>query len=138
MRTENLALADPEPADHGYSIQLPGAPGRARCAHCGQEFLAEGPTGFVAAGPICDLCLLQGSPRLGMVLVLVAHARVVASAFTAESSTRAYWEALGEIGRFCQSFERLMTGPVREDILLKAATLGLLPRHKPKRNDMTD
>ncbi len=132
MRTENLALADPEPADHGYSIQLPGAPGRAWCAHCGQELRAEGPTGFVAAGPICDLCLLQGSPRLGMVLVLVAHARVVASAFTAESSTGAYWEALGEIGTFCQSFERLMTGPVRTDILERRHHLDRCPPRTEK------
>ncbi len=42
---------------------------------CCDTALGPGPTGFRDNEPLCELCMIDDSPRLGIVLMLVAMAR---------------------------------------------------------------
>ncbi|MEM7356225.1 MAG: hypothetical protein AAF657_35750, partial [Acidobacteriota bacterium] len=107
-----LPLAD-ELENVEYSIRIPEPGGPAHCALCQASFSAAGPTGFAANRPICDMCLLEGSAGLGMVLALVAVVR----AFATVQPTRRedYRSALAELGAFARIYERfaVKAGPPR-------------------------
>ena len=53
--------------------------------------------------PLCDPCLLEGSPQLGMVLALVAVSRAYAAA--ARGAPEHYLELLEELGVFARVYE---------------------------------
>ncbi len=96
-----------------YSIRVPIPAGMVRCARCRVRFSAAGPTGFAEDSPICDMCLLEGAPELGMVLALVAVVR--AFGVVRPSGHGDYREALNELGAFCRIYERfaIKAGPAR-------------------------
>lgn len=96
-----------------YSIRVPRPAGPAICARCRVRFPAAGPTGYAEDSPICDMCLLEGSQELGMVLALVAVVR--AFGVVRASSHEDYQEALGELGAFARIYERFAakSGPPR-------------------------
>lgn len=58
-----------------YSIRVPREAHEVECPRCGLRFFAAGPTGFCAGKPVCDRCLFEGSPQLGMLLALVSMTR---------------------------------------------------------------
>lgn len=89
----------------GYSIRLPEPAGPARCARCKSRFSAAGPTGYAEDHPICDMCLLEGSSELGMVLALVAVVRAFGA--VKPSDHEEYREALKELGAFARIYERV-------------------------------
>jgi len=98
------------PREHGleraeYSIRLPEPATATRCDRCQSRFSAAGPTGYAEERPICDLCLLESSSELGMVLALVAVVR----AFGAVEPTdhEDYLDALNELGAFARIYERV-------------------------------
>ena len=96
-----------------YSIRLPQPAGSALCARCRVRFSAAGPTGYAEDSPICDMCLLEGAPELGMVMALVAVVRAFGG--VRPSSHGDYREALNELGAFCRIYERFAAkaGPAR-------------------------
>ncbi len=96
-----------------YSIRIPEPAGPARCARCRVRFSAAGPTGHAEDRPICDMCLLEGSPKLGMVLALVAVVRAFGT--VQPSDHEDYREALAELGAFARIYERFAAkaGPAR-------------------------
>lgn len=96
-----------------YSIRLPQPPGMARCARCRVRFSAAGPTGYAEDSPICDMCLLEGSQDLGMVLALVAVVRAFGAVQPASRAD--YDEALSELGAFARIYESfaVKSGPPR-------------------------
>lgn len=96
-----------------YSIRIPVPAGETRCARCRCRFLAAGPTGFVEEQPICDLCLLDGSQPLGMLLALAAVVRTFGAVEPAgEEEGR---EASEELAAFARIYERVAakSGPPR-------------------------
>ncbi len=97
-----------EPA---FSIRIAGAAG-APCALCGTA-TGSGPVGYHGDVPICDLCLLDGSSALGMVLALVAVVRAFGSVKVASAAKER--GALEELGSFARIYERFAakTGPAR-------------------------
>ncbi len=96
-----------------YSIRIPEPAGPARCARCRVRFSAAGPTGFAEDNPICDMCLLEGSAELGMVMALVAVVRAFGT--VRPSDQEDYREALAELGAFARIYERFAakSGPAR-------------------------
>jgi len=88
-----------------YSIRVPEVSAEVRCSGCDVRFHAAGPTGYSDEGPICDLCLLNASEPLGMVLALVSKVRAFAA--PVYESGDDYWEALGEVGTFARVYERV-------------------------------
>lgn len=96
-----------------YSIRIPVPAGEARCARCRVVFSAAGPTGYAEDSPICDMCLLEGSQELGMVLALVAVVRAFGG--VRPSSHGDYREALNELGAFSRIYEQFAakSGPAR-------------------------
>ncbi len=99
--------------DAPFSIRIPQPAGSARCARCRVRFSAAGPTGFAKDSPICDMCLLEGSQELGMVMALVAVVRAFGAVRTATQED--YQEALSELGAFARIYERFAakSGPPR-------------------------
>lgn len=97
-----------------YSIRVPGEAEDIQCPRCGIDLKAAGPTGFAAEAPICDVCLLEASPHLGMVLALVAVARAHAELPRATHAP-GYWLALEELGAFVRIYDRFAAkaGPRR-------------------------
>ena len=96
-----------------YSIRIPEPEGPARCARCRARFSAAGPTGHAEDLPICDMCLLEGSAELGMVLALAAVVRAFGTVLP--ESHDDYREALAELGAFARIYERFAakSGPPR-------------------------
>ena len=96
-----------------YSIRIPEPSGQARCARCRVRFVAAGPTGYAQEVPICDMCLLEGSQELGMVMALTAVVRAFGAVRPA--SYEDYQEALAELGAFARIYERFAakSGPAR-------------------------
>ena len=92
------------PAEAEFTIGVPMPPRGVACGVCGERVLAAGPTGFQGCQPVCDACLLEGAPELGMVLVLVAAARL----FGALRLRRAdhQLQALLELGALVRIYER--------------------------------
>ncbi len=97
-----------EPA---YSIRVAADPG-APCPLCGVE-TGSGPVGYHGDQAICDLCLLEASPALGVVLGLVAVTRAYGSVEVASTDERR--DALQELGAFARIYERFAakSGPAR-------------------------
>ncbi len=95
-----------------YSIRVAtGHP--VACAVCGRELAGGAPLGQRGEEPLCDMCLLEGSPQLGLMLALVAVARTYAVA--AGRSREPSPEALHELGYFACVYERIAakSGPMR-------------------------
>lgn len=108
VRPPSLELAEEQ-----YSIQVPRPQSRLFCPRCDDLFSASGPTGHAAGQPICDLCLLDGSHELGMLLALASAARVF-GAFVSED-TEEYRQALADYGAFAKVYELVAarSGPPR-------------------------
>jgi hypothetical protein len=96
-----------------YSIRIPVPAGEACCPRCLRRFLAAGPTGFVDEQPICDLCLLDGSQPLGMLLALAAVVRTFGAVEPEREEERL--EASEELAAFARIYERVAakSGPPR-------------------------
>jgi len=87
-----------------YSIRIPVPPVCVPCADCGVMVLVAGPTGYREDMAVCDACLLDGAPDLGMVLVLVAVARLFGSLRLRGGEHQL--QALLELGAFVRLYER--------------------------------
>ncbi len=85
----------------GYSSRLAETT-EAICALC-EHPTGAGPVGHFDDQPICDLCLLEGSHELAMVLALVAVVRAYGSVEVASDAERR--EALDELGAFARVYE---------------------------------
>ncbi len=99
--------AAPEPV---YSIRVAEAAGA--CAHCGEP-TGTGPVGYDGDQAICDLCFLERSKVLGMVLALIAVTRACARVELRSSQDRHAADA--ELGAFARIYERFAakSGPAR-------------------------
>jgi hypothetical protein len=110
MTQGNLAMAEAQPSHlpdtewRDYSIQVSSEPGLTICAGCRMEFDAEGPTGFSADEAICPSCLVSGSERLGLTLILAAAAREFVASTSRTKSSDEYWKALDDLGADCKRF----------------------------------
>ncbi len=95
----------------GYSIRVATNPGTL-CGQCAEP-TGAGPIGCLDDEPICDMCLLEGSHELGMVLAVIAVARAYASIDPGQVRERR--EALEELGAFVRIYERFAakSGPPR-------------------------
>ena len=112
--------ADPSPASEGlsrlaeaaapiYSIRIAEEPGT-KCATCGKQETGEGPVGYMDDLPICDLCLIERSTDLGLMMGMSAVAR----AYAGSSGTDAErYEALHELGIFARIYHRVSSWPAR-------------------------
>ncbi len=102
---------DVDPAARpAYSIRMADTAGA--CHRCG-EATGTGPVGYHGDQAICDLCLLEGSNELGMVLALVAVTRACASVeLTSDADRRAADAELGAFARIYESFAA-KSGPAR-------------------------
>ncbi len=108
-----LATALPKPLPKGlsrsalddplYSIRIAEAPGTL-CAVCGEQKTGLGPVGYMDDDPICDLCLLERSTDLGLLLAIVSVVRVYA---TSSGTPEAHRQALEELGAFSRIFHRI-------------------------------
>ncbi len=89
------------------------AAGPTACAACGHEFAGGAPLGLRDEEPLCDLCLLEASPQLGLMLALVSVARAYAVA--CGKGRKQNPEALEELGFFARVYERIAakSGPMR-------------------------
>ena len=86
-----------------YNIRITENPG-AVCAACGLQKTGAGPVGHLDEEPICDLCLLEGSGNLGLLLALAAVARAYA---TTDRAVAEHEEALDELGGFARIYHRV-------------------------------
>ena len=97
-------------AEPVYNIRVADTAGV--CPRCG-ESTGTGPVGYHGDQAICDLCLLEGSNELGMVLALVAVTRACASVeLTSDADRRAADAELGAFARIYESFAA-KSGPAR-------------------------
>lgn len=83
------------------------------CSTCGRRFTGSSPVGYRDDQPVCDLCLLEASADLGMVLALVSVARSYAGiAFRTGGKAP---EALDQLELFARVYELIAvkTGPRR-------------------------
>jgi hypothetical protein len=96
-----------------FSIRIPKVRERTECSRCGKDFEAGGPTGFEDELPVCDPCLLEGSPLLGLLLALAAVTRSY-GAFRSEK-TEEQRLALMDYGAFARIYEHIAAkeGPAR-------------------------
>ena len=109
--TEAHPEVDPEPlpgapprttdADEPlYSIRVAENPGTT-CAACGKQETGAGPVGYLDDEPICDLCLLEGSADLGLILALISVVRAFAAA---GGTPEDQYYALRELGAFAKIY----------------------------------
>ena len=96
--TEELSRP-PKTDDPLYSIRINDSPG-STCAACRKQETGEGPVGYMGDDPICDLCLLERSTDLGLLLAISAVSRAYA-----ESAAEP--EALNELGVFARIYHRI-------------------------------
>lgn len=103
-----------ESAAGDLAIRVPDEPRRVRCEVCDDGFLAAGPTGFSERRPVCDRCLFDLSPQLGMVLALVSVTRSFG-----QLPRRAGERAADELVAFSRVYEAFAAkhGPRRELVL---------------------
>ncbi len=113
---DSAPLPDPasqtaKPDDSLYSIRVAENPGTL-CAACGKQETGAGPVGYLDDAAVCDLCLLQGSHQLGLVLAVVAVTRAYASVRGDSEESQA---ALEELGAFARVYDRVASksGPAR-------------------------
>lgn len=92
-------------------IRIPERAEPVACDECSCEFSATGPTGYRGDQPVCDRCLFDLAPQLGMVLVLVSITRSFG-----QLSRRAGDAAAGELVTFARVYETFAAkhGPRRE------------------------
>ncbi len=88
--------------DSSYTIRLAKSPGT--CAVC-REDTGVGPVGYLDESPICDLCLLEGSTDLGMIIALVSVVRAFATVRSDGSPD--HQEALKELNLFARLFHQI-------------------------------
>ncbi len=105
--TRTTATAEPT-----YSIRV-ATGGPTACAACGHEVAGGAPLGLRGEEPLCDPCLLEASPQLGLVLALAAVARAFGVACRKARGQDP--EALEELGLFARIYERIAAkaGPMR-------------------------
>ncbi len=96
-----------------YSIRAAAA-GPTACAACGHEVAGGAPLGLRGEEPLCDPCLLEASPQLGLMLALAAVARAFAEA--CRQARGQHPGALEELGTFACVYERIAAkaGPMRD------------------------
>lgn len=63
------------PGSRLISIRVPPISDVVTCELCSKPFSAEGPTGYYEERPICDRCLLEQNPQLGMLMILSIYVR---------------------------------------------------------------
>lgn len=85
-----------------YSIRAASDPD-VSCAACGHRSTGCGPVGYRDDEPICDLCLLEGSTVLGMVLALISVTRAFAA--ISSKSPGEWLDPLRELGAFARVYE---------------------------------
>ena len=109
-KADDSGTANPA-ADPFYSIRFATDAG-APCARCG-EATGSGPVGYHGDQAICDLCLLEGSHELGMVLALVAVTRAYGS--VEDPSSEEQRQGLRILGAFARIYESFAAkaGPAR-------------------------
>lgn len=66
--------------DEKTCVRIPSTGAPLICSRCDVDVSAGGPTGYRGNDPICDACLLETAPELGMMLVLTAMARLFGDA----------------------------------------------------------
>ncbi|MCP3987247.1 MAG: hypothetical protein GY723_22905 [bacterium] len=104
---EGLSRSAPE--ERLYSIRVAEDPG-APCAACGKQETGAGPVGYMDDEPICDLCLLERSTDLGLLLAKAAVARAYSGTV---GTTGEQQEALHELGVFARIYHRVCSWPAR-------------------------
>lgn len=113
--TDSVPMHDASGADLAidvvYSIRVATDPG-SPCRLCAAE-TGSGPVGYREEEPVCDLCLLENSPELGMLLAVAAVTRACGSVEIASAADRR--DALNELGAFARIYERIAarSGPAR-------------------------
>ena len=99
-----------------------------KCATCNETITGGGLVGHLGEEVVCDLCLLEKSPKLGMAMALIAVNRlyVVASESAPEDSLA----ALMELGAFARVYEifAAKSGPMRTFRLPASAKAALSAR----------
>ncbi len=85
-----------------YSIRLVEDPGTL-CADCGKQETGCGPVGFRDDDPVCDLCLLEGTTDLGLMMAMTAVSR----AYAETGGTAEEPGALHELGVFARIYHQV-------------------------------
>ncbi len=111
--------ADPNPLPEGlsrsapdeplYSIRVADSPGTV-CAACRKQETGSGPVGYMDDEPNCDLCLLERSNDLGLLLAIAAVTRAYAGTVGPAGE---HQEALHELGVFARIYHRVSSWPAR-------------------------
>ncbi len=96
-------LSRSAPDDPLYSIRVADSPGT-MCAACGKQQTGAGPVGYLDDEPICDLCLLERSTDLGLLLATIAVVRAYAGT---SGTPEQQGEALNELGAFARIYHRI-------------------------------
>ena len=91
-----------KPDEPLYSIRVAENPGTL-CAACGNQETGAGPVGYRDDEPVCDLCLLQASTDLGLMLATTAVVR----AYAETGGTAEEPQALNELGVFARIYHRI-------------------------------
>ncbi|MCP3960395.1 MAG: hypothetical protein GY719_21330 [bacterium] len=86
-----------------YSIRVAENPGTT-CAACGKQETGTGPVGFLDDEASCDLCLLERSADLGLILALISVVRAYPGA---GGTPEASQDALAELGAFSRSYHHV-------------------------------
>ncbi len=86
-----------------YSIRVAENPGTL-CAACGRQEIGAGPVGYLDDEPICELCLLERSTDLGMMVATITVVRAYAGTVGTAQDQQ---EALNELGVFARIYHRV-------------------------------
>ena len=92
-----------------YSIRVADSPGT-ECAACRKQETGAGPVGYMDDSPVCDLCLLERSTELGLLLANAAVTRAYAGTVGPAGERQ---EALHELSVFARIYHRVSTWPAR-------------------------
>ena len=102
-------LSRSAPDDPLYSIRVAEDPGTV-CAACRKQETGSGPVGYMDDEPICDLCLLERSTDLGL---LLANAAVIRAYAGTVGTAGEQQEALHELSVFARIYHRVCSWPAR-------------------------
>ncbi len=97
------------PDDPLYSIRVADSPGTL-CAACCKQETGAGPVGYMDDEAICDLCLLERSTDLGLLLAIAAVSRAYAGTGGPAGDQQ---EALHEFGVVARIYHLVSTWPAR-------------------------
>ena len=103
LRSLPEGLSRSVPDEPLYSIRVAESSGTL-CAACGKQETGSGPVGYMDDEPICDLCLLERSTDLGLMMAVVAVVRAYAGTGGAPEQRQ---EALEELGVFARIYHRV-------------------------------